>query len=102
MGKQLNNKMEMLPPKEMTFLPAPKQALVQNKGFNKKKTIYTNLYKLKMDKTPSFYTYVIKYEPEIEADWATLKREVFSSVDFKELDKIYSTLIYTGDNLFSM
>jgi hypothetical protein len=82
--------------KEQVFLEKPK-SLSLAKLTNK--PLWTNLFSIKLLSSFTFYTYVVRYTPDV--DIIRMKRIIFSSVE-KEIIKVYGeNKIFTGDNLFS-
>jgi hypothetical protein len=63
------------------------------------KSLWTNLFSIKLLSSFTFYTYVVRYSPDV--DVIRMKRIIFSSIE-KDIIKVYGeNKIFTGDNLFS-
>ena len=81
------------------FLPYPKNLSSSLSKLNKK-PLWTNLFSIKMLQSFTFYTYIVRFNPNIEI--IKLKRSIYFGIE-KEIIKTYGDiLVFTGDNLFSV
>jgi hypothetical protein len=82
--------------KKQVFLDKPKNLSLEKLGT---KVLWTNLFSIKLLGSFTFYTYVVKYNPNVEI--IRMKRVIYNTIE-KEIIKVYGdTVIFTGDNLFS-
>ena len=80
--------MENIPKKE--FISRPKNLISSLSKLNMK-PLWTNLFSIKMLQSLTFYTYVVRFNPEIE--FIRLKRTVYFAIE-QEIKKIYTRPFY--------
>ena len=81
------------------FLPYPKNLSSSLSKLNKK-PLWKNLFSIKMLQSFTFYTYLVRFNPNIKI--IKLKRSIYLGIE-KEIIKTYGDiLVFTGDNLFSV
>ena len=79
--------------------PNPKNQVLPLSNLNKK-PLWTNLFSIKMLQSFTFYTYIVRFNPNIEI--IRLKRSIYLGIE-KEIIETYGDILnYTGDNLFSV
>ena len=81
------------------FWPNPKNLSSSLSKLNKK-PLWKNLFSIKMLQSFTFYTYLVRFNPNIKI--IKLKRSIYLGIE-KEIIKTYGDiLVFTGDNLFSV
>ncbi len=85
----------------LNFNPKPKN-LIANNQLVGTKPVTSNLFLIKLfNNISTFYCYLVRMEPEIEADFTFKKRELFNSIE-RQVEEVYGKVsVYTGDNYFS-
>lgn len=83
---------------DMEFLPCPQ---LKNLNYvSKKVNLYSNLYKISVKKSRTFFEYSVKFQHDEVHLSTLLKRKVMSKIN-QQINEKYGVYIFTGSNLFS-
>ena len=82
---------------DMEFLPCP--TLGNLNYISKKVNLYSNLYKISVKKSRTFYEYSVKFQHDEVHLSTVLKRKVMSKIN-NQINEKFGVYIFTGGNLF--
>ena len=86
--------------RDLDFNPRPK-SLIKGQHLTGKRKVYANLFPLKIFQSiKTLYTYVVRFEPEIEADFVYKKREIFNTIE-RKIGTEYGNFVFTGTNIYA-